>query len=109
MDAAGAPTEGVVAIYCGMMVVVLALLSSAQEHARYADIFTLAPGMLTLHGIGVVGWAAVVWALATGRASATAEELFVFASFTVGAVVETEKRARLCLGSLNGDLVAAAV
>lgn len=109
MDVASEPAEGVVTIYSGMVVVVLALLSSAQEHARYADVFTLAPGMVALHAVAVVGWAAVVCAMATGWLAAGAEELFVLTSFTVGAVVEMEKQVRLCLGDLNADLVAAVV
>lgn len=103
------PTEGVVAIYTGTTVVVLALLSSAMEHSRYVDMFTLSSGILHLHFFGLVGWGLVLWAMATGRASASAEEVFVFALFTYGAMSEMAKQAQLCGSAVDADLVAAVV
>lgn len=107
MVGADGPAEDVAAIYAATMLAFLALLCAAQSRAPFYQSFILAPGIRVLLLIGVGGWWAVVWAMATGRASATAEQVFVLAAFTFGTAGEWSKQFQLCNVEWNYDMFAA--
>jgi len=96
MDARPEPAEGVAAIYSATLVLFLVLLSAAQEPAPYSQMYILTPGIRALLILGGVGWVLVVWAMATGRASANTEQIFILATFTYGALAEVNKNLQLC-------------
>lgn len=107
MDAVDAPPPEVAAFYAGSMVVFLALLSSARQRALYSHVYILAPGIRFFILCGIAGWAAVVWAMATGRASTSAEQVLVLTAFSLGAVTDVSKELQLCNLEWNYDLFGA--
>eukprot|EP00170_Pyropia_yezoensis_P005016 contig_20427_g5030 len=107
MDAVDIPPPEVAGIYCGSMVVFLALLSSFRQRALFSYVYILAPSIRLVILCGIAGWAAVVWAMASGRASTAAEQVLVLTAFTLGAVTDVSKELQLCNLEWNYDLFAA--
>lgn len=91
MDAVDIPPPEVAAIYAGSMVVFLALLWSARQRALYSNMYILAPVIRLLLLGGIAGWVAVVWAMASGRASTHAEQVLVMTAFSLGAITEVNQ------------------
>lgn len=107
MDAVDIPLPEVAAIYSGSMVVLLALLSSFRQRALFSFVYILSPSIRFFILCGVAGWAAVVWAMASGRASTAAEQVLVLTVFTLGAVTDVSKELQLCNLEWNYDLFGA--
>lgn len=101
------PLPEVAAIYAGSMVVLLALLSSARQRALYSSMYILAPVIRLLLLCGIAGWVAVVWAMASGRASTHSEQVLVLTAFSLGAIAEVNQELQLCNLEWNYDLFGA--
>lgn len=107
MAAVNVPPPEVAGIYAGSMVVFLALLSASRQRASYSAMYILAPSVRFFLLFGIAGWVAVVWAMATGRASIETEQVIVLTVFSLGAVPEVAKEWQLCNLEWNYDLFGA--